>query len=257
MARGLSETEDRGREENDSKVGPNGLIKRSELVRIITQSLYALGYKKTAFLLEGESGISLQSELIPQFRQQILDGKWEDSMETMRFLLPDSPSFSSAVSLILQQKFFEQLIVNDSMGALRTLRSEISPLNIKKERLRELASCLICPLKVDNLSSYGGKDEKMSREKLLQELQILLSPSVVIPDRRLEHLLEQSLIMQRKKCFFHNSVDQPLSLYYDHKCGRDQIPNQTIQVLLLMFVVLLLFHACISTLFGFAVELII
>ena len=49
------------------------------------------------------------------------------------------------------------------------------------------------------------------------------------------NLLEQALIMQRKACIFHNSMEQPLSLYYDHKCGRDQIPNRTVQVFIQCF----------------------
>ena len=37
-----------------------------------------------------------------------------------------------------------------------------------------------------------------------------------------------------------NSMEQPLCLYYDHKCGRDQIPNRTVQVFIQCFALLLL-----------------
>ena len=220
------------------------------MVRIITQSLYALGYKRSAHLLEDESGIPLQSYLVSELREQILDGKWDESLASIRLLLLDPSSFESATCLILQQKFFEQLRMNDTMEALRTLRLEISPLNIKKERLHQLASCLICPYKMEALSPSfsfsslsNGKYGKICpnpRERLLHELQQFVSPSVMIPERRLENLLEQALIVQRKACIFHNSMEQPLCLYYDHKCGRDQIPNRTVQVFIQCFALLLL-----------------
>lgn len=226
MARAYVAVDGRDESGDTTNVGPTGLIRRSELVRVITQSLHALGYKKTAALLEEESGIPLQSQLVANFRQQILDGKWDDGIANMRILLPDPQSYNSAASLILQQKFFELLENQDTMEALKTLRLEISPLHVKKERLHELATCLVCPSR--------GKDKKSGgnpRERLLQELQGFLPPSVMIPEKRLEHLLEQALTVQRKSCVFHNSVDQSLSLYSDHQCGRDQIPNQTLQVL--------------------------
>lgn len=237
------------------------------MVRIITQSLYALGYERSAHLLEDESGIPLQSHLVSELREQILAGRWDESIESIRLLLLDPSNFDSAISLILQQKFFEQLTINNTMEALKTLRLEISPLNIKKERLHQLARCLICPDKMEALppsssspssqlssslppssssssslwlsssslssSSSNGKHGKIylsSRERLLHDLQQFVSPSVMIPERRLENLLEQALIVQRKACIFHNSMEQSLSLYYDHKCGRDQLPNRTLQV---------------------------
>ncbi|MCO5612491.1 hypothetical protein L7F22_066759 [Adiantum nelumboides] len=231
MAKAHVAVDDRNDGSTDTNVGPMGLIRQSEFVRVITQSLQALGYQKTASLLEKEAGIPLQSQLVANFRKQILRGQWDDAIASMEFLLPDPQSYNSAAALILQQKFFEHLERQDTMEALKTLRLEISPLQVKKERLHELAACLICPSKVESLCFKVKKVDETAREQLLQELQGFLPPSIMIPERRLEHLVEQALIVQRKACIFHNSVDQPLSLYSDHQCGRDQIPNQTLQVL--------------------------
>lgn len=233
MAKAHVAVDDGNDSSTDANVGPTGLIRRSELVRVITQSLQALGYKKTASLLEKEAGIPLQSQLVANYRKQILDGQWDDAIASMQLLLQDPQSYNLAAALILQQKFFEHLEKQDTMEALKTLRLEISPLQVKQERLHELATCLICPSRLEPLFS-GGKAKRVagnSRELLLQELQEFLPPSVMIPERRLEHLIEQALIVQRKSCIFHNSVNQPLSLFSDHQCGRDQIPNQTLQVL--------------------------
>ncbi|OEL38620.1 WD repeat-containing protein 26 [Dichanthelium oligosanthes] len=74
-----------------------------------------------------------------------------------------------------------------------------------------------------------GIDSSTSRLKLLEELQKVLPPTVMVPERRLENLVEQALIVQRDACYFHNSIDG-LSLYIDHHCGKDQIPSRTLQV---------------------------
>ncbi|KAH7435126.1 hypothetical protein KP509_06G051000 [Ceratopteris richardii] len=235
MARAHLTVDGRGDGNEDLNVGPTRLIRRSELVRVIIQALQSLGYKKTASLLETESGIPLQSQLVTNFRQQILDGQWDDAIASIQLLLQDPQSCNLAAALILQQKFLEHLKRHETMDALRTLRLEISPLKVEEERLHELATCLICPSRIDSLLS-GGKKKNAgvnSRESLLQELQQLFLPSIMIPERRLENLIEQALIVQKKTCIYHNSVDQPLSLFSDHKCGKDQIPSQTLQVILI------------------------
>jgi hypothetical protein len=52
---------------------------------------------------------------------------------------------------------------------------------------------------------------------------------VMIPEKRLEHLVEQALILQTETCPFHNSMDK-MSLYSDHHCGKELIPSRTVQV---------------------------
>lgn len=220
-------------ESDGSTVGPKGLIRRVELTRIITQALYSLGYAKAAALLEEESGVPFQSPVVNTFRQQVLDGKWDEGVATLTKIgVLDSDTLKSAASLILQHKFIELLNKGDTTGALKTLRSEIAPLQIKKERLHSLASCIICPARVESFLTPNEKSSSLNpRLKLLEDLQGLLPPSIMIPEKRLEHLLEQALNVQKEACIFHNSVDQALSLYSDHRCGRDQIPNQALQVL--------------------------
>ncbi|KAJ0666778.1 putative transcription factor WD40-like family [Helianthus annuus] len=70
-----------------------------------------------------------------------------------------------------------------------------------------------------------------ARSEILEELQNLLPPTVMIPDRRLLQLVEQALDLQREACVFHNSDVGETSLFTNHHCGRDQIPSQTIQIL--------------------------
>ncbi|KAG4924130.1 hypothetical protein AAZX31_18G108800 [Glycine max] len=225
MARPLSS-------EGDGEViGSKGVIKREEFVRIITKALYSLGYKKSGVRLEEESGIPLHSSVVNLFMQQILDGHWDESIVTLNKIgLADENVVQAASFLILEQKFFELLDGEKVMDALKTLRTEITPLCSDSSRIRELSSRMLSPC-----GQVGSSKRDIvlvrSRSKLLEELQKLLPPTVLIPEKRLEHLVEQALVLQREACLFHNSLDKEMSLYSDHHCGKTQIPSRTSQIL--------------------------
>ncbi|GLU03981.1 hypothetical protein SLE2022_211500 [Rubroshorea leprosula] len=220
-------------EGGDEVVGSKGVIKKVEFVRIITKALYSLGYKKTSAYLEEESGIPLHSSVVNLFMQQILDGNWDGSVATLHKIgLTDERTVKAASFLILEQKFFELLDGGKVMDALKTLRTEIAPLCVNNSRLRELSSCILSPSQCFLVSSpKQNSASAKSRRQLLEELQKLIPPTVMIPERRLEHLVEQALVLQRDACMFHNSLEKEMSLYTDHKCGRDQIPSRTLQIL--------------------------
>lgn len=226
MARSLAS------ERVEEVVGSKGVIKKVEFVRIIAKALYSLGYKKSGAHLEEESGIHLHSSVVNLFMQQILDGSWDESVATLcKIGLSDESIVKSASFLILEQKFFELLDAENVSDALKTLRTEIAPLCINNSRVRELSSCIIAPSQCTLVGSRSQDTARLkSRSKLLEELQKLLPSTVMIPERRLEHLVEQALLLQRDACIFHNSLDKEMSLYTDHQCGRDQIPSRTLQV---------------------------
>ncbi|KAF5198949.1 Wd repeat-containing protein 26-like protein [Thalictrum thalictroides] len=219
-------------EGGEEMVGSKQVIKKVEFVRIIAKALYSLGFDRSGALLEEESGIPLHSSVVNLFRQQVLDGNWDDSVATLHKIgILDDTTIKSASFLILEQKFIELLGKEKVMDALKTLRTEIAPLSINKKRLHELSSCLVSPsqCKLLGVSSQDTFSSE-SRTKLLDKLQKVLPPSVLIPEKRLEDLVEQALNVQREACYFHNSLDS-LSLYADHHCGRDVIPSRTLQVL--------------------------
>ncbi|WOL12244.1 hypothetical protein Cni_G21010 [Canna indica] len=227
MARSLPS---QGRED---MVGSKGVIKKVEFVRIITKALYSLGYERSGAVLEEESGIPLHSSAVNLFRKQVLDGNWDESVLTLHKIgLDDESTLKSASFLILEQKFFELLEKNMVMEALDTLKSEITPLGINKKRVHKLSSCVIYPSQRVSLGFANvGTDTSNTRVGVLEELQKLLPPSIMIPERRLEHLVEQALNVQREACYFHNSLESCLSLYTDHQCGKDQLPSYTTQIL--------------------------
>uniref|UniRef100_A0A5B6Z6X1 Putative WD repeat-containing protein 26-like n=1 Tax=Davidia involucrata TaxID=16924 RepID=A0A5B6Z6X1_DAVIN len=227
MARPLSSQGD------GEMVGSKGVIKKQEFIKIITRALYSLGYDRTGALLEEESGIRLHSSAVNLFMQQVLDGKWDESLATLHTIgFSDETVVKSASFLILEQKFLELLKDEKVMAALGTLRNEIMPLSINVGRVHELAASIISPSQcvVLELSSQDNVGTN-SRSRILKKLHKLFPAAVMVPERRLEHLVEQALDVQRDACVFHNTLDSELSLYSDHQCGRNQIPSQTLQML--------------------------
>lgn len=71
-----------------------------------------------------------------------------------------------------------------------------------------------------------------SRSELFQKLQsyvaviALLNPvafipsSMILPDHRMQTLLEQAIQFQEQKCLYHNTAAYPISLFNDHLCER-------------------------------------
>ncbi|KAL9229492.1 hypothetical protein vseg_004954 [Gypsophila vaccaria] len=218
----------------DEVIGSRGVIKRNEFVRLIAGALYALGYQQTGACLEEESRISLHSTTVKRLMQHVIDGKWDECASLLPEIgVEDEMMLKSAKFLILEQKFFGLLNDGKTVDALNTLRIEISPLHIKTHRVHELSSCLISHSHSHTPNGFRNKDslKVKLRSEVLDELQKLLPPAVIVPAKRLEHLVEQALDLQRTACVFHNSSDRELSLYADHHCGKNNIPSHTSQIL--------------------------
>jgi hypothetical protein len=47
-----------------------------------------------------------------------------------------------------------------------------------------------------------------------------VTPSLMVPEKRLEMLLSQAIELQRLKCIYHNIYDAQISLYEDHVCEK-------------------------------------
>lgn len=212
-------------------IGPKGLIKKHEFVRIIIQCLYSLGFKKSAASLESESGISYKSVELGLLESQILNANWDTCIDTLHGLkeLTDETR-ASALFLMCRQSFLEYLIRGDDSSALSVLRKQISALHVGREKVHNLAFGVLS-LKEMGLGKVDDDDVVIeSRKKLLTEMEKLLPPPITLPDRRLDHLVELAVNGQIDSCMYHNSFDS-VSLYEDHLCGRDQIPTETIQIL--------------------------
>ncbi|CAK8565345.1 unnamed protein product [Lathyrus sativus] len=211
-------------EGDDEDVASKGVLKREEFVRMITKALYSLGYKKSGEHLEEESGIPLNSTAVNLFKQQILDGDWDKSVATLNQIgLEDESTVKAASVLILEQKYFELLDADKVMEALKTLRTEITRLCVDSSKIRELSSLMLSPSGQDGSSGRDFVRARTTRSKLLEELQNLIPPTVMIPEKRLEHLVEQALILQRVASLCHISLNKKISFNPDHCDGKSQI----------------------------------
>lgn len=209
-------------------VGPNGLIRKNELVRVIIQCLYSLGYARSASSLESESGIRCNSADFELLESQVMSGSWEDCIRTLDSidgLVGDVRI--SALFLVFKQYLWEFLSKGDDVFALGVLRQKVSKLGVDKGKVQSLV-CSILASKETGSGVDGGSFYEL-RRRLLMELEKLIPPPCMLPHRRLENLVERAVLSQVDRCVYHNTSDA-VSLYEDHCCSKDQIPTETIQV---------------------------
>ncbi|KAG0247984.1 hypothetical protein DFQ27_001316, partial [Actinomortierella ambigua] len=210
-----------------------GGFNRLEFVRLMVQALHSLGYSDSAVSLEDESGFRLESPAITRFRECVLLGQWGEVEELMRELdLEPSTAAPTIKFLIREQKFLELLEARQIKSALIVLRSELTPLQQNTERVHALTSFMMSssPEDLRQRANWDGADGQ-SRRILLQELQKLISPSVMVPENRLEKLLDQAKELQTRDCVYHDTRNNTYSLYSDHICSKKGIPTVTRHIL--------------------------
>lgn len=205
---------------------------RKEVTRILIQALWDLGYTKSAAQLEEDSDYTLEAPQVSQFRRAILNGEWSRAEKLLYSLeINKDEDINQLLFYMRQQKFLELLENRDTTRALTVLRQELSPLNRSEERLRALASLMMCmsPDEVRKQANWDGASGN-SRKMLLSEISKSITPSTMIPEHRLATLLHQVKDAQISKCLYHNTANAP-SLYSDHLCHKNQFPLSTVKIL--------------------------
>ncbi|GAA5862183.1 hypothetical protein JCM3774_004812 [Rhodotorula dairenensis] len=192
-------------------------LDRREFVRLAMQAFQDMGYTGTAQALQAESGFSLEPPAVGQFRRAVLEGRWAD-VEQLLASLPMDPSvdLTPVKFAIRQQKFLEAVEAKETKKALTVLRNELSPLDGDPNRLHFLSSLIMC-MNPDDLRSRASWDgaEGSSREQLLLQLQEYISPTVMLPQRRLATLLGQAQAYQQRLHAMPASASEPFSLLMD------------------------------------------
>ena len=219
------------------------------------QGLQDLGYGGAAQALMDESGYELESAAATAFRHAILSGDWADAeallprdprhrrsmngaqqngngvtnghtSKTSRptLTLRDDADRDEMLFLIRQQKYLELLEQGDASAALICLRQELHALHQDQRQLHALSSLIMCqsPEDVKQQAGWDGASGT-SRRRLLANLGNAISPSIMLRDHRMAHLLHQWKDAQVDSCLYHNDSESP-SLYLNHTCTRDDFP---------------------------------
>ncbi|KAF8350519.1 WD40 repeat-like protein [Amanita rubescens] len=210
-------------------------IDREEFVRLVIQSLREVGYFESAATLETESGYSMETQEVSQFKQYILHGHWPKAEAALtRLGVNDEASLLEARFLISEQKYLELLESNRTTAALYVLRNELAPLEIDSDHLHLLSSLIMCSDPQD-LRQKMGWDGALgnSRQHLLNNLHRYIPSSVMIPQRRLSTIIQQARLHQRSRCVYHNLPSNSIafSLYTDHQCNKSAFPRITTTIL--------------------------
>ncbi|KAF9558038.1 WD40 repeat-like protein [Agrocybe pediades] len=213
----------------------DSFVDREEFVRLVIQSLRDVGYIESAATLEAESGYTMESPEVAQFRQYILDGMWAKAEAAlMRLGVQEDEGLWDAKFLISRQKYLELLEAKKPTAALQVLRNELAPLNVDSDQLHTLSSLIMCS-EPEDLRRRAGWDgaSGTSRHQLLETLHDYIPSAVMIPQRRFSALLSQARAYQRQKCLYHNSIldSSNFSLYSDHRCDKSEFPRITTTIL--------------------------
>lgn len=242
----------------NSKAAPTGPFfghDREEVTRILIQSLSDLGYHNAAATLSRESGFELELPSVAAFRDAIQNGSWSEAEALLFGRRQEHPAATMTLSawqktsqstspnhytaglplsegvnryellfLMRQQKYLEMLESKDIASALAILRQELTPLRQDVARLHTLSTLIMCD-SAEELRARAQWDGAAgnSRNLLLSQLSTSISPSVMIPERRLAVLLDQVQEQQLSQCLYHNTDKAP-SLYYQHMCDDDDFP---------------------------------
>ncbi|XP_021957244.1 WD repeat-containing protein 26 [Folsomia candida] len=206
-----------------------------DIVRIIGQHLLTMGLTKSAEALMDESGCRMDHPTAAKFRTHVMHGEWSRAhkdLQELRNLLENPENLLEMQFLLLEQKYLELLEEGKVIDALSVLQYELTPLNHKTSRVHQLSAFIMCstPEEVREQASWKGKE---SRINLMEQLQGFLPPSVMLPPRRLDALLQQAIGWQTDLCPYHNKKWnlEDVSLVVDHKCTKDMFPSCTVQVL--------------------------
>lgn len=210
------------------RVGPQQLVDRTDYLRLLQQAMRKLGYNAVADRLEQESGVAMQPDKATRLQEAVMKGCYDEAVQLLPQLIQEPHSLKQATFRILQQKYVEQVMAGNTQGALLTLRQDLAPMQINSKEIKRLSGYLLHQLeeKENGLLRKGAWSRRKSdsREQVIKELQHRLSPGLLIPEGRLEHLIELALQSQIDKCIYHNSLNPRPSLMHDYQVGREELP---------------------------------
>eukprot|EP00834_Sanchytrium_tribonematis_P000104 NODE_3_length_80033_cov_0.932970.p20 type:complete len:351 gc:universal NODE_3_length_80033_cov_0.932970:27666-26614(-) len=193
-------------------------IDSKELTRLLCLQLQKMGYISTAKLLQSESGVLMESKEVSKLRNGIIEGDWSSVYNTI-----DDLKLENGLELkilIHRQELLEQILSGNRLYALQYLR-KIS-FSIGEKYTQQFTRLIMC----SNNELYQCYESiSNTRCKIMQNLEEHLPCNLVIPQNRLENLLQQSFELQKQNCTYHSDNCQ-FSLFQDHKCSSEFFPRK-------------------------------
>ncbi|KAL4463085.1 hypothetical protein ABPG74_007086 [Tetrahymena malaccensis] len=204
--------------------------RRSEMIRIMIQTMHNLGLSQSAETLQKESSINLDSDILHGFKQSILNAEWNKALEYLEKTNTDKQSFFKAQQLIIQQKYLELLEQKDIENALKVLREELSTLIFDQQYLFKLSSLLICRNSKEMYEKIGINRQSNSRNSLIELIQDQCNIPGMMQSRVMEKLVKESLIFQTLQCPCHiQNSHENICLIQDHVCKQLQPPQELVE----------------------------
>ncbi|XVF35631.1 hypothetical protein REPUB_Repub18cG0162800 [Reevesia pubescens] len=202
-----------------------------ELLFLIIQFCNDEGYKRTAHMLERESGCYFDMEF---FEDMVLNGKWDKVDKYLSgFTNVNDNKYSTKIYFeIRKHKFLEALDNNDRAKALDILMKDLKVFAHGNEELYREMTLL---LTIDNfrehelLSKVG--DVESIRKIVMGELKKLLEANPLfngklkfpsIKSQRLRRLINQGLNWQHIQCKYPQPNPDVETLFEDHVCQWQQ-----------------------------------
>ncbi|OSX65346.1 hypothetical protein POSPLADRAFT_1179030 [Postia placenta MAD-698-R-SB12] len=148
-------------------------VDREEYIRLVIQSLRDVGYIESAATLEAESGYTMETPEVSEFRRCILEADWSNAHAALvRLGATEEDELWDAKFLISQQKYLELLEAGRTTTALQVLRRELARLSTDPDQLHALSSLIMCsnPEDLRQRANWDGASGN-SRRQLLLSLQ--------------------------------------------------------------------------------------
>ena len=199
--------------------------KENQLLRVILQQLETLGFTNTVAELQTESGVLLHSDPIVNLTSLVLNGDWEMAQDALVSL--QLGNINEILFLIRCHVYIELLYNSNLHMALDVLQNLVTPVASDNVLLHKLSSLLF--LSIDSIPvvyNFDTDSNNNGRANLLSRLKLLVSPHIMLPDNRLQVLIDQALEYQKSNCLFHNSLDKPTCLLTNHVCDRSVFPTK-------------------------------
>lgn len=206
-------------------------LDRTELVRIIAQSLRSLGYVESATHVEEEAGVEAMSTQMRRLRECVLGGRWDE----LEGILDSVTAFKSEADakaarfVLYEQKFLELLEAGQTAEALSCLRNNLTQWSPDPSLLHRLPLLHMCTSaeEVRQRAKWPGAGLK-SRSVVLEKLHKYIPPTDLLQEKRLENLLCQALEVQKRKTMFPYTKQAKASLLEDMEHDRDQLPQKVL-----------------------------